>query len=262
MVRKRGNIGECPSSKAMRHRIDSRPPPGSGCPPLKYVKVQRPIVKSAQHGGGRGLLSFAAAHFQRLIVQVLERWKRKLAPKPSPWPRKSAAWVGRLLAAVGPLSLTTDRAIAAAGLAAAAGSAGFAGYMILTTGGVGGRDSRTSSALALAPPSISQLRQRQTESGASVLFDHEATGAIHSRRVSAEPPLSNSARLPQSVRDHVIETYVLRFVDQDAALVQGPSGVSAVVPGMRLPDVGTVLAIERREGAWIVLTESGVIVGP
>lgn len=261
MVNMLGDIGQRKSTKPTRQRLDARPIPGSGRPPLKHVQGQRPIVaKSNQHAKRRGLQSFAAPLIRWSMVQILAALKQRLAAKSSLWPKKPAARVGRLLAAVGPVSFTSDRAIAAAGLAAAAGSAGFAGYMIFTTGGSGGLDSSASS--VTPPPPISELRQQQSESSGSVLFDHEATGAIHPRRVRAEPPLSNSAHPPQTVKDQIVATYVLRFVDQNAALIQGPTGVSAVVPGMRLPDVGMILTIEQREGAWIVMTESGIIAGP
>lgn len=263
MVRNRGDMDLRQSSKTMRRKVDSRPVLDDGRAPPRHVQVQRRIIaKSVQQGKGREPWhrAFASHVPQWRIVGALAGLKQRLAGKPGLSAREPKAWIGRLLAAVGSLSLTSDRALATVGLAAAAGSAGFAGYMILNTGHSAGPDGKISSVASSSPMSLS--RQQQSRTGRSALFDHEATGAIHPRRVPAEPTLVHSASQPHSGRDRVIDNYVLRFVDDDAALVQGPAGVYAVIPGTRLPDAGRILSIEHRDGAWLVVTENGVIKGP
>ena len=55
--------------------------------------------------------------------------------------------------------------------------------------------------------------------------------------------------------------YVLRDVRDGVALLEGRSGLRAVMPGDMVPGAGTVRAIERRGAQWVVVTSIGVIDG-
>ncbi|MGD9657104.1 MAG: hypothetical protein AB7U61_05595 [Methylocystis sp.] len=59
----------------------------------------------------------------------------------------------------------------------------------------------------------------------------------------------------------VVSGYRVRDVFQGAALIESDRGMIGVEPGEVVPGVGRVISIKERAGRWIVLTESGEIVG-
>lgn len=61
-------------------------------------------------------------------------------------------------------------------------------------------------------------------------------------------------------RRQVVDTYMLRDVDDGMALVEARNGrFFEVAPGMSLPGLGRVEAIERRGRQWVVLTQKGIV---
>lgn len=190
---------------------------------------------------------------------------------------------GVIAALASSIALTTDKALAAAGVAAAIGSVTFAGYMIVARddgpAGIG-----RARPLMLGPEPLDTPSPRARMARASKgleLIDFNATGSITrmSPRVVAEtgigippesgrkaasepPPESEQPRGEDAPNDIALDGYVLRFVDHGAALVQGKGGIYAVVPGATLPEAGSILSIEQRAGRWIVVCEKGVIEAP
>ncbi len=59
----------------------------------------------------------------------------------------------------------------------------------------------------------------------------------------------------------VVNGYRVRDVFQGAALIESDNGMIGVEPGEVVPGVGRVIAIKERAGRWIVVTESGDILG-
>ena len=59
----------------------------------------------------------------------------------------------------------------------------------------------------------------------------------------------------------VVSGYRVRDVFQGAALIESDRGMIGVEPGEVVPGVGRVIAIKERAGRWIVITESGEILG-
>ncbi|WP_292533830.1 hypothetical protein [Methylocystis sp.] len=59
----------------------------------------------------------------------------------------------------------------------------------------------------------------------------------------------------------VVSGYRVRDVYQGAALIESDSGMIGVEPGEIVPGVGRVIAIRERAGRWVVVTESGEILG-
>jgi hypothetical protein len=57
----------------------------------------------------------------------------------------------------------------------------------------------------------------------------------------------------------VLRGYIVLGARDDVALVEGRHGERAVRPGDFLPGAGRVERIARDGGAWVVLTEQGVI---
>lgn len=75
----------------------------------------------------------------------------------------------------------------------------------------------------------------------------------------AEPtaPVQKVAPTPR----RVVAGYRLREAFRGNALIESRRGVIDVQPGDVLPDAGRVLSIQKRDGRWVVATESGDIVG-
>jgi hypothetical protein len=160
----------------------------------------------------------------------------------------------------GSLVFTSDHALAAAGLAAAIGSASFAGYMIIKVGA-----DRAELIPADAAPAEPEQHSPGPKSAArpeppqSDMLDFGATGTII-RPPEPQPALPpNVEGVGEPTPDLAVKGFYLRFADEGAALVQGPSGIYAVVPGARIPEAGIILAIEKRAGRWIVVTQNGTI---
>ncbi len=170
------------------------------------------------------------------------------------------------------LALTLDHGLVAAGVAAAIGSASFAGFMIARDnshplfGGIehlmifaqpiGGSDSHRR-------PLLEQATMRSV--------DYDATGSINRPpppRAGAEgagarhdASLPDDADKPDSTGGPV-KGYALRFTRKGAIVVDGPKGSYAAAPGVVLPDRGRILSIQNRNGRWVVLTENGMITEP
>jgi hypothetical protein len=82
---------------------------------------------------------------------------------------------------------------------------------------------------------------------------HDVTGSI------AAPATQAAAAQPASLP--VIQGWTLRGVYNGAALIQRRlGGAIAVMPGDRLPGLGQIESIHRRDGRWVVMTSRGMIV--
>lgn len=168
---------------------------------------------------------------------------------PDPVPRSRASTEAR---AVGPelrhwisSAAPIDRALAGLGIAIALGSAAFATGMIVRE-----RPVPPSSAQARVPVTGGD-RVASSHVAPSAKHDDDRTGAI------AEPP-----RASDVARGPAVSSYVLRYADVGAALLQGPDGTLVVTPGSMVPDAGRVRSIETRTGRWVVVTAHGTIEGP
>jgi hypothetical protein len=145
-----------------------------------------------------------------------------------------------------------DRALAGGGVAAACCSLAFASYMI------GDRDrqpyipgaeylaifakpSRGIQAPAHPAPALARLESPADANG----IDPTPTGSIAAAS-RADPPDGAS---PPSVH------YRLVAASRDLAWVESEAGFRRVKPGDVLPTLGRVVAIEQRDGRWILLTE-------
>lgn len=82
-----------------------------------------------------------------------------------------------------------------------------------------------------------------------------ATAASHSATAVPQPlAMAEAQKRPQ-----LLSNWVVRDVYDGIALVEGPQGAIEVMPGDTLPGAGTVKAIERRGGGWIVVTSRGLV---
>jgi hypothetical protein len=178
---------------------------------------------------------------------------------------------GLVLAANAP-ALTLDHGLAAAGVAAAIGSAVFAGYMMTHENNppiFGGVEHLRLFAQPLSPG------WRRTSfgdgRGGGRPVDYNATGSIRRGGSAAAGDVeskgegfveSTDGKIQAARRGMVIEGYVVRFVHKGLAIVQGPKGSYAVAPGVTLPNAGRVLSIQKRGNRWVVVTAQGLIREP
>ncbi|WP_374305237.1 hypothetical protein [Methylocella sp.] len=128
-----------------------------------------------------------------------------------------------------------DRALAAAGVAAAAASTLFAGAMMSRDNSrptFGGIEHLMIFAQPIGGPAARDAR--------AAGVDPDATGSIAPRALGAK-------------------AYVLRHAAGTGLVAEGPKGRFDVRPGAELPGAGAVLAVENRNGRWRVETERGVI---
>ncbi len=166
-------------------------------------------------------------------------------------------------------ALTIDHGLAAAGVAAAIGSAVFAGYMITHENNQPTFGGAEHLRLFAQPFGQGPRRLSIRESrGAGRVVDYNATGSIRRSGFAnsggdedqgGASVASADGKNQASLRDRVIEGYVVRFVHKGSAIVQGPKGSYAVAPGVALPNAGRVLSIQKRGNRWIVVTARGLI---
>lgn len=151
-----------------------------------------------------------------------------------------------------------DRGLAGLGVVIAFGSAAFASGMIFSE----------ISSLPRAFDISFQRMSPDTEDLDESLAD-DRTGSISRTdgEADAQPP-QPAHRITQG-RDnssdpqrHPVSSYVLRYADGDAALVQGPDGTLVVMPGSVVRDAGLIRSIEKHAGRWIVVTSTGTIEEP
>ncbi len=158
---------------------------------------------------------------------------------------------------VEPRELKLRCALIGTGIFTAVVSASFATYMVSTDhphpmfGGIEHLMIFAQPSRGYAPAEIA----RDTAPVAQPGIDYTATGAIPSATTEADAPSTVRALIPE----RIIETYVLREVHDGIAIITEGDSVFQVKLGMILPNVGKVLAIEKRGGKWVIVTPQGLI---
>lgn len=161
------------------------------------------------------------------------------------------------------VALTIDRGLAAAGIAAAIGSAAFAAFMI-------GHDSHTTAfgrgeyrrVFTRAPGALPSYAHLRPTNHFSRPIDYNVTGSISGRDVGngTPDPAARGKAASQISRGRArSESYVLSFVHKGMALVKSAHGFYVVRLGTKLPDAGQVLSIEKRGDKWILVTAKTII---
>jgi hypothetical protein len=88
----------------------------------------------------------------------------------------------------------------------------------------------------------------------------DVTGSIAARPQATQgqlPPFDPQASLRQSV----VQGWVLRRVYDGAALIEGRDGIIEVEPGVVAPGLGRIEGIKRQDGRWVVVTSRGLVIG-
>lgn len=214
-----------------------RKAPARTSKPKRLVEPAPPSLLSAQ-GRGRAVLGLAISASARA---------------------KAMAATNAKAASVHVLALTVDHGLIAAGVAAAIGSASFAGFMMARDnshplfGGV-------EHLMIFAQPSAGSGGDRRLGlERAPRSVDYDATGSIDETPLPRSPAAATPRGEEPDGTGVAAKGYVLRFTHAGAVIVDGPKGSYAAAPGVVLPDVGRILAVQNRNGRWVVSTENGVI---
>jgi hypothetical protein len=166
------------------------------------------------------------------------------------------------------LPFTTDHGLIAAGVAAAISSAAFATFMISQNSRpdmLKGAEYPGIFAPALRARSHQLQRQANNPDGRPINYrtiDYNVTGSISmgdaGRAAQNTPPASNIDGSAASAGASTNNTYVLRFVHKEAALLQSDRGFYVARRGMMLPGAGKVLSIEKLGDTWILVTATRI----
>lgn len=166
------------------------------------------------------------------------------------------------------LSFRSDFGLIATGIAAAVSSVAFATFMIShgsrpDTGKKGeypGFFAR--GLLAKSPKSPVPINKSNAGPIAFRTIDYDATGSISMRDggvaahgISLVPTFDGSLASASASTDN---SYVLRFVRGEAALLQSDRGLYAVRRGTMLPGAGRVLSITRLGKTWMLVTTTRI----
>jgi len=106
--------------------------------------------------------------------------------------------------------------------------------------------------LVMRDGSANERRQTASKSDADAT---EATGSI-SR--STEAPKQSSSRR-QATGSTPFARYIIHRATEGSALIEGPSGLWWVTPGMKVPGAGQILSIEHSETGWAIITSETTI---
>jgi hypothetical protein len=155
-----------------------------------------------------------------------------------------------------------DRAVITAGILMAVASASFATYMVASDRsrpqftGVEHLMIFAQPNRGLSQPLIARVPAAPDDQG----IDYTATGAIPGESKSLAPP---NYTLPaiNGREEQTVKEFTLRGVSGKDALVDGPGGLYRLEAGSVLPGGGRVLAIEWRQGTFVVVTTRGLIRG-
>ncbi len=167
------------------------------------------------------------------------------------------------------LALTVDHGLVAAGIAAAVGSASFAGFMMTRDNShpmFGGIEHLMIFAQPIGGAHSNHEPTAKPHEKRAV--DYNTTGSIaqpakhdveHNKATDGARPRFGAQIDPASA---TMKGYVLRLARKGGVSIEGPGGSYPAAPGTTLPDAGRILSLENRNGRWVVTTENGRIAEP
>ena len=213
--------------------------PGSEAPLLSVESVLMPLdqpVPTAPAAARRHIAALLSAARTRCaeIVRVAARAVQKSLPSRG-------------------YSLTSEHGLGAIGIAIAGASICFAALMILQDH----QEPRDGGALEEKVA----LDGRELGHFANADVDPMTTGSITPMIGATKQGVAGAGDGVVRVEPSApkLQGYVLRDVFEGVALVEGSDGISAVQPGFTLSGGNKVMAIERHDGKWVVVTTGGII---
>ena len=160
---------------------------------------------------------------------------------------------------------TSERGLGLAGLALAVASGSFAAYMISDRD----RQPQFSGAEYLTVFAKLTPSHRGSPGGwarsdlPDAGPDDISTASVPPKEAPGDPPDSfATSRVDPGgafAPGLTLKDYTLRSVANGVAIIDSPEGLREVRAGTVLPYAGLVIAIERRDGRWVVVTSRGVI---
>jgi hypothetical protein len=128
-------------------------------------------------------------------------------------------------------------------------------------------DHLSAQAASAAPPAENKTAASASEAATPPQRPSEKPNAKVARAAKNERVKNENAKIDMTPvqtiapAPKVVSGYRVRDVFQGAALIESDRGMIGVEPGEVVPGVGRVISIKERAGRWIVVTESGEIVG-
>ncbi|MGJ0395698.1 MAG: hypothetical protein ACR65U_05680 [Methylocystis sp.] len=128
-------------------------------------------------------------------------------------------------------------------------------------------DLLSAKAASAPPPAENSSVASAPEAAPSAQRSSEKPDAKAARAAKSESARNESSKIDMTPvqtiapASKVVNGYRVRDVFQGAALIESDNGMIGVEPGEVVPGVGRVIAIKERAGRWIVVTESGDILG-
>lgn len=107
----------------------------------------------------------------------------------------------------------------------------------------------TTAQLATVTERLDRVEQLAKAEGAP-----ETTGSIKPRHASV------GANAGSSDDPAIVHGWIVRVTRNGLVYAEGRSGIYRIVPGVSLPNLGTVETIKRENGRWLVVTPKGIIV--
>lgn len=173
---------------------------------------------------------------------------------------KAASGRGRLEQQIRAKEAMGQRVTYAVGFVLAALSAAFAAYTIDSRSGQNALPSVLPSLAGGVPTNIS--RGLSTTWNRQRNADPDNTGSVKKSAATAakaDEGKTGEASAQADSKSATAHSYVVRKVVRGAALVEGPEGLQAVIPGVVLPGAGRIMKIEQQDSGWVVVTSETVI---
>ncbi len=114
------------------------------------------------------------------------------------------------------------------------------------------RQVATSSVLSKTAQPAGQASTPPTQAPAA-----PAIGPVAGPETRAPKPAPD--RATQTTEPRLVKNWTVREVVAGTALVEGPNGIVRVSRGDRVPGVGWVESVQRRDNGWVVVTNNGTI---
>lgn len=126
---------------------------------------------------------------------------------------------------------------------------------------------RAAAQAASAPPPPADNKAAAAEASDSKVARIAKNESVKNESVKTQSAKNESSKIDMTPvqtippAPKVVNGYRVRDVFHGAALIESDNGMIGVEPGEVVPGVGRVIAIKERAGRWVVVTESGEILG-
>lgn len=112
-------------------------------------------------------------------------------------------------------------------------------------------EKQTAAEVRQAAAEAKQAAERQSEKRLARADDPQTTGSVSRDERNAGDKPRDDAK--------VVRNWTVREVNRGVALLEGRYGSIEVERGARVPGMGRIRSVERRDGQWVVVTDRGIV---